>query len=65
MERRRLLAAAGIEQPDELTAGQAAADHVLDAAIVAWSAVRKAGGEALTLPSDPPVQDGRGVAIWH
>jgi len=31
-------AAASIELPDELQAGQAAADDVLDAAIVAWSA---------------------------
>jgi predicted RNase H-like nuclease len=65
MERRRLLTAAGIELPEELTAGHAAADDVLDAAIAAWSAVRKARGEALTLPSDPPVQDGRPVAIWY
>jgi predicted RNase H-like nuclease len=65
MERRRLLASAGIELPDELTAGQAAADDVLDAAIAAWSAARKARGEAATLPDDPPVQDGRPVAIWY
>jgi Protein of unknown function (DUF429) len=42
MERRRVLGAAGIELPDELSAGQAAADDVLDAAIAAWSAARKA-----------------------
>jgi predicted RNase H-like nuclease len=65
MERRRLLTAAGIELPDELTAGQAAADDVLDAAIAAWSAARKARGEALTLPPEPPVQNGRSVAIWY
>jgi predicted RNase H-like nuclease len=65
MERRRLLASAGIELPDELTAGQAAADDVLDAAIAAWSAARKDRGEAATLPADPPVQDGRPVAIWY
>lgn len=65
MERRRLLASAGIELPDELTAGQAAADDVLDAAIAAWSAVRNARGEAATLPADPPLQDGRPVAIWY
>src|SRR6266540_774852 len=65
MERRWLLASAGIDLPDELTAGQAAADDVLDAAIVAWSAARKARGQAATIPPDPPVQDGRAVAIWY
>jgi predicted RNase H-like nuclease len=43
-ERRRLLASAGIDLPDELSAGQAAADDVLDAAIAAWSAARWARG---------------------
>ena len=65
MERRRLLAAAGIELPDELSAGQAAADDVLDGAIGAWSAARKLRGVAATLPPDPPLQDGRPVAIWY
>jgi predicted RNase H-like nuclease len=65
MERRRLLASAGIELPDELTAGDAAADDVLDAAIAAWSAARKDRGEAATVPAEPPVQDGRRVAIWY
>lgn len=65
MERRRLLASAGIQLPDELTAGQATADDVLDAAIAAWSAARKERGAAATLPDDPPVQDGRPVAIWY
>lgn len=65
MQRRRLLASAGIELPDELTAGQAAADDVLDAAIAAWSAARRERGQAATLPADPPVQDGRPIAIWY
>jgi predicted RNase H-like nuclease len=65
MERRRLLATAGIELPDELSAGQAAADDVLDAAIAAWSATRKARGEAVPLPPDPPMENGRPVAIWY
>jgi predicted RNase H-like nuclease len=65
MERRRLLRAAGIELPDVLAGGEAAADDVLDAAVAAWSANRKAGGKAQTLPVDPPEQDGRPVAIWY
>lgn len=65
MERRRLLATAGIELPDALMAGQAPADDVLDATVAAWSAARKARGEAATLPSDPPLQAGRRVAIWY
>jgi hypothetical protein len=65
MERRGLLASAGIELPDELPAGQAAPDDVLDAAIAAWSATRKERDEAVTLPADPPRQDGRYVAIWY
>jgi predicted RNase H-like nuclease len=65
MERRRLLATAGIELPDELGVGQAPADDVLDAAIAAWSAARKARGEAAMLPPDPPIQAGRPVAIWY
>ena len=65
MERRRLLAAAGIALPDDLAAGGAAADDVLDAAVAAWSAMRKARGEAETLPADAPLQGGRSVAIWY
>jgi predicted RNase H-like nuclease len=65
MERRRLLAAAGVELPDELDGGEAGADDVLDAAIAAWTADRKLRGEAQTLPADPPVVDGRAVAIWY
>ena len=65
LERRRLLAEAGLELPDHLVAGQAPADDVLDAAAAAWSATRKARGEARTLPADPPTQDGRLVAIWY
>jgi len=65
MERRRVLAGAGIEVPAALPAGTAAADDVLDAAAVAWTAARKARGEARTLPDDPPWHDGRPVAIWY
>jgi predicted RNase H-like nuclease len=65
LERRRLLAEAGLELPDRLAGGDAPADDVLDAAVAAWSATRKARGEAQSLPSHPPVQDGRPVAIWY
>jgi predicted RNase H-like nuclease len=65
MERRELLAAAGLELPDELDGGEAAADDVLDAAIAAWTAERKLRGEARTLPAEPPVVNGRAVAIWY
>lgn len=65
MERRRLLSVAGIVLPDELAAGEAAADDVLDAAVAAWTAARQANGEAATLPVDPPLLDGRPVAIWY
>jgi predicted RNase H-like nuclease len=65
LERRRLLAEWGLELPDRLAAGEAPADDVLDAAVAAWSATRKALGEARTLPADPPTQDGRLVAIWY
>jgi predicted RNase H-like nuclease len=65
MERRRLLASVGLKLPNELAAGQAAADDVLDAAVVAWTAARKERGEAQTLPADPPTENGRAVAIWY
>lgn len=65
MERRRLLREAGLDLPDELVAGGAAADDVLDAAVAAWSAGRRARGEAKPLPADPPVQGDRAVAIWY
>ena len=64
-ERCHLLTAAGIVLPDELTAGRAAADDVLDAAVAAWTANRKANGQAATLPAEPPLRGGRAVAIWY
>jgi predicted RNase H-like nuclease len=48
-----------------VAAGRAAADDVLDAAVAATSAERKARGDARTLPADPPTHDGRPVAIWY
>jgi hypothetical protein len=35
--------------------------NLLDAAVAAWSAARKANGAAATLPAEPPLQDGRPV----
>jgi predicted RNase H-like nuclease len=64
-ERRKLLRDAGISLPTPLAAGSAAADDVVDAAIVAWTANRIANGHASTLPASPPTQDGRQVAIWY
>jgi predicted RNase H-like nuclease len=65
MERRALLAAAGIEIPGDLPGCDAGADDVLDAAAVAWTAARKARGAARTLPDEPPFDGGRAVAIWY
>jgi predicted RNase H-like nuclease len=67
MRRRRLLERAGIVLPDDLgTASVVPSDDVLDAAVAAWSALRIARGEALTLPADPPIDgSGRKVAIWY
>lgn len=65
-ERTALLARAGIELPDDLGAsGDAGADDVLDAAVVAWTAARRAAGTAKSIPN-PPDHDnaGRPVAIW-
>jgi predicted RNase H-like nuclease len=64
--RRRLLAEAGIHLPDEIPeiAG-VAADDLLDAAVVAWSAARIASGEARTLPDPPETSAGASVAIWY
>jgi len=64
--RHRLLAAAGLEVPDDIgPAGSAAVDDVLDAAAAAWTARRLAAGTAVPMP-DPPERDaaGRPVAIW-
>jgi predicted RNase H-like nuclease len=66
MRRRRLLEQAGIVLPEDLGAASVVPpDDVLDAAVAAWSALRIARGEALTLPADPPIdRSGRKVAIW-
>jgi predicted RNase H-like nuclease len=56
-QRLDLLAGAGIEIPDHLDAGLAAADDVLDAAVTAWTATRIARGEHITIPADPRPQE--------
>jgi predicted RNase H-like nuclease len=43
----------------------APADDVLDAAAAAWTARRKAVGEARSLPDPPELIRGRPVAIWY
>jgi len=67
VRRRQLLADHGIVLPDDLgepgrTAGP---DDVLDAAAVAWTALRVARGDARCLP-DPPdrFSDGIECAVW-
>jgi predicted RNase H-like nuclease len=65
--RRALLASAGIALTGELgLAGQAVGvDDVLDAGAAAWSALRVARGEAVSLPNPPETfADGWPAAIW-
>jgi predicted RNase H-like nuclease len=64
--RRQALSEAGIVTPTDLAEARGvAADDVLDAAVVAWSARRIAAGRARSFP-DPPerLPDGRLDAIW-
>jgi predicted RNase H-like nuclease len=64
--RRRLLTDAGVELPEVIVdLGGAVADDVVDAAVVAWSARRIAGGTACPLPDPPQESGGRSVAIWR
>ncbi|GAA4721018.1 hypothetical protein GCM10025782_18260 [Pedococcus ginsenosidimutans] len=64
-DRLAALAAAGLASPSVLTGPGYAADDVLDACAVAWTAARRAAGEARRLP-DPPetFTDGVPAAIW-
>ena len=66
IQRRALLAAAGIVLPDDLgRAGtMAGVDDVLDAAVAAWSAARIAAGTALALPVAPGPAGAPGSTIW-
>jgi predicted RNase H-like nuclease len=65
--RRRVLLGSGIQIPEDIgDAGIASADDVLDAGAAAWSARRKAAGEAERLPARADESDsGRVVAIWY
>jgi predicted RNase H-like nuclease len=64
--RRQALEGAGILVPTDLAdASGVAADDVLDAAVVAWSARRIAAGQARSFPDPPELSaDGRAAAIW-
>jgi predicted RNase H-like nuclease len=65
--RRRLLTDAGIVLDGDMgLAGQrVGVDDVLDAAVVAWTALRVVRGEAFSLPDPPEVVDGAVMAaIW-
>lgn len=62
--RRALLARAGITLPPKVAG--AAVDDLLDAAAVAWSALRIAAGTAVTLTNrDQPADDGAEIAIRY
>lgn len=64
-ERLAALAAAGIARPSVLQGQGYAADDVLDACAVAWTAARRASGLARSLPDPPEVfSDGIPAAIW-
>jgi predicted RNase H-like nuclease/NTP pyrophosphatase (non-canonical NTP hydrolase) len=60
------LAAAGIPRPSVLEGSGYAADDVIDACAVAWTAARYASGQATSLPDPPEVfSDGIEAAIWR
>ncbi len=66
-ERRGILAAAGIILPSDIGAAgeMAGADDVLDATAASWTALRFAGGKAISYPSTPErFGDGHEAAIW-
>lgn len=66
-ERRLALALEGIDVPSEASSSLpgAAPDDVLDAAAMAWTALRVMRGEAVSLPSPPEQLDGWPAAIWY
>ena len=59
------LAAVGLPSPSVLSGAGYAADDVLDACAVAWTAARRAAGLATPFPDPPEVfSDGIPAAIW-
>lgn len=63
--RRAALAGQGLEAPAYLRGQGYAADDLLDACAVAWTARRYAAGTAYSLPDPPAVfSDGLPAAIW-
>ncbi len=63
--RRAALAGAGLEPPAYVRGHGYAADDLLDACVVAWTAGRYAAGTAFSLPDPPEVfADGIPAAIW-
>jgi predicted RNase H-like nuclease len=63
--RRAALASIGLEPPAYLRGRGYAADDLLDACAVAWTAARYAAGTAYSLPDPPDVfSDGLPAAIW-
>jgi predicted RNase H-like nuclease len=65
-ERRRLLAAEGIDVPESIeSVGAVPADDLLDAAAAAWSARRILRGQSVSLPAPPEERGGREIAIWY
>ena len=65
LERIELLRREGIDLTEVEAVAAVPLDDVFDAAAVAWTATRVAKGEAQTLPEEPPVVDGRPMAIWY
>ena len=67
LQRRALLAAAGLAIPDRLPKASpyGTADDIVDAVACAWTAARIARGEAQALPDPPQRLEGREVAIWY
>lgn len=66
LQRRHLLAGAGIEIPDVIAEVEGvAADDVVDAAAAAWSARRFVAGAARSLPDPPQQSGGCRVGIWY
>jgi predicted RNase H-like nuclease len=63
--RRQALVTVGLEPPAYLRGQGYAADDLLDACVLAWTARRYAEGTAYSLPDPPEVfSDGIPAAIW-